>query len=47
VLIWVSETQLRRGEALSLGGCGVDVPVSEDVRLLALEAIRTARETGD
>jgi ADP-ribose pyrophosphatase YjhB (NUDIX family) len=44
VLVWVSEAELRRGEAVSLGGRGTDVPVSEDVRLLALEAIRAVRE---
>jgi 8-oxo-dGTP pyrophosphatase MutT (NUDIX family) len=43
-LVWVSEQQLRRGEAVRLGSCGVDVPVAEDVRLLALEAIRAVRE---
>ena len=47
VLVWVTEAQLGRSEAVALAGCGVDVPVSEDVRLLALEAIRTARQTGD
>lgn len=45
VLVWVSEADLRRGEAVPLGRCGVDVPVTEDVRLLALEAIRAVRET--
>jgi 8-oxo-dGTP pyrophosphatase MutT (NUDIX family) len=45
VLVWVSEAELRRGEAVPLGSRGVDVPVTEDVRLLALEAIRAARET--
>jgi len=44
VLVWVSEAQLRRGEPVPLRGCGVDVPISEDVRLLALEAVRVARE---
>ena len=44
VLVWVSEGDLRRGEALPLGSCGVDVPLTEDVRLLALEAIRAVRE---
>jgi len=42
--VWVSEGDLRRGEAMPLGSCGVDVPLSEDVRLLALEAIRAVRE---
>jgi hypothetical protein len=40
----VSEAELRRGEAVPLGSCGVDVPLSEDVRLLPLEAIRAVRE---
>ena len=44
VLVWVSEAQLRRNEALPLGRCGVDVPLAEDVRLLALEAIRAVRQ---
>jgi 8-oxo-dGTP pyrophosphatase MutT (NUDIX family) len=44
VLVWVSEADLRRGEALPLANCGVDVPVTEDVRLLALEAIRAVRD---
>ena len=44
VLVWVSEADLHRGEAVPLGSCGVDVPVAGDVRLLALEAIRAARE---
>ena len=43
-LVWVTEAELRRREALPLGSCGVDVPLSEDVRLLALEAIRAVRE---
>jgi hypothetical protein len=44
VLVWVSEADLRRGGAVPLGRCGVDVPVTEDVRLLALEAIRAVRD---
>jgi len=43
-VVWVSEAQLARSEALPLATCGVDVPVTEDVRLLALEAIRAVRE---
>ncbi len=43
-LVWVSEEQLERGESLSLASCGLDIPVAEDVRLLALEAIRIERE---
>ncbi len=45
VLVWMSEAELRRGEPVPLSRCGVDVPVTEDVRLLALEAIRVARKT--
>ena len=41
-LRWVSEAQLAECEALSRGD-GSGVAVAEDVRLLALEAIRTER----
>ena len=41
-LVWVSEGQLQRGEAVPLAG--IEVTISEDVRLLALEAIRAVRE---
>lgn len=40
---WVSADQLARGEPLPLAACGVDMPLSEDVRVLALEAIRLAQ----
>jgi 8-oxo-dGTP pyrophosphatase MutT (NUDIX family) len=43
-LQWVSEEQLARNESLPLASCGVDLPVAEDVRVLALEAIRFERE---
>ena len=46
-LVWVSEAQLRQRESLRLavpGGSGHEAPVTEDVRLLALEAIRAVRE---
>ncbi len=43
VLVWVSEEQLRRQEAIPLASCGVDIPVAEDVRTLALEAIELVR----
>ena len=39
-LVWVTEGQLQRNEALPLASCGLDMPVAEDVRVLALEAIR-------
>jgi 8-oxo-dGTP pyrophosphatase MutT (NUDIX family) len=42
--IWVAESQLRSDEALPVVSCGVDMAVSEDVRVLALEAIRTVGE---
>jgi 8-oxo-dGTP pyrophosphatase MutT (NUDIX family) len=41
---WVSEEELRLKAPVSLASCGVDVPIPEDVRLLALEAIRIVRE---
>jgi 8-oxo-dGTP pyrophosphatase MutT (NUDIX family) len=43
-LVWVSEAELRRGAGVPLGSRGLDVPVAEDVRLLALEAIRAVRD---
>jgi 8-oxo-dGTP pyrophosphatase MutT (NUDIX family) len=42
-LLWVSEAQLARNEALPRAN-GAPVPVAEDVRVLALEAIRAERE---
>jgi 8-oxo-dGTP pyrophosphatase MutT (NUDIX family) len=42
--IWVAESQLQRDEPLPVASCGVDIPVPEDVRLLALAAIRTVRD---
>ncbi len=41
---WVNETTLRSNEPLDLAGCGVAVPIAEDVRLLAIKAIETARK---
>ncbi len=46
-LVWVTEEQLQRNEALPLAACGVDIPVAEDVRALALEAIRIERELAE
>ena len=37
---WVTARQLRADEPLAVASCGVDMPVPEDVRALALEAIR-------
>jgi 8-oxo-dGTP pyrophosphatase MutT (NUDIX family) len=43
-LVWVSEEQLERNESLPLASCGLDINVAEDVRVLALEALRIERE---
>ena len=44
-VVWVSEAQLAGPEALTLAAPGKgDVPVPEDVRLLALEALRAVRQ---
>ena len=45
-LTWVTEEQLQRNEALPLASCGLDIAVPDDVRALALAAIRVERETG-
>jgi len=37
--IWVTRDQLQRDEPLPVASCGVDIPVPEDVRILALQAI--------
>ncbi len=42
-LRWVTEAELQSNGALDVAGCGVSVPVPEDVRQLALIAIQTAR----
>ena len=42
-LTWVDEEQLERREAIPLGNGGRAAPVPDDVRLLALKAIRTGR----
>ncbi len=39
----VTEAQLRRRDALPVASCGVDMPVSEDVRVIALAAIALVR----
>ncbi len=41
--IWVSEQQLRTNEHLQLSSCGVDLPPSEDVRVIGLRAIELLR----
>lgn len=43
VLVWVTDAQLQRNEPLPVGRCGPNIPVPEDVRALALEALRTVR----
>ncbi len=42
---WVDEATLRANQPLDLTACGVAVPIAEDVRLLAITAIETARRT--
>ena len=37
--VWVTAEQLRRDDPLPVASCGVDMPVPEDVRALALAAI--------
>ena len=41
-LVWVTEAQLRRNEPLPVGSRGHAAAVPEDVRALALEALRVA-----
>lgn len=41
---WVDEDTLRSNQPLDLAACGVAVPIAEDVRLLAIKAIQTARQ---
>lgn len=40
---WVDEATLRSNQPLDLAACGVSVPLSDDVRLLAIQAIESAR----
>jgi 8-oxo-dGTP pyrophosphatase MutT (NUDIX family) len=42
---WVDEAALHSNEPLDLAACGVAAPVAEDVRLLAIKAIETARKS--
>jgi 8-oxo-dGTP pyrophosphatase MutT (NUDIX family) len=44
--VWVPEAHLMRNDPVDLAACGVSTPLAEDVRVLALEAIRTVREAG-
>ena len=45
-LTWVDKGQLERREAIPLGDGGPAAPVPDDVRLLALRAIRAGRDWG-
>jgi 8-oxo-dGTP pyrophosphatase MutT (NUDIX family) len=42
--VWVSVGQLQANEPLAVASCGLDMPVPDDVRALAIEAIRIVRE---
>jgi 8-oxo-dGTP pyrophosphatase MutT (NUDIX family) len=42
--LWVPEAALMRNDPVDLAACGVSMPLAEDVRVLALETIRTVRE---
>jgi 8-oxo-dGTP pyrophosphatase MutT (NUDIX family) len=44
--VWVSEAQLQANDPVELAACGVDVPLMDDVRALALEAIRIVQAAG-
>jgi len=46
IVAWVDEETLRADRPVELVGCGVSAPVSEDVRILALTAIESARSLG-
>ena len=43
---WLDEDALRSNQPLELAACGVTIPLTEDVRLLALKAIEAARHSG-
>ena len=45
-LTWVDEGQLRRNKAIPLGDSGPATTAPDDVRLLALRAIRAGRDWG-
>jgi 8-oxo-dGTP pyrophosphatase MutT (NUDIX family) len=44
---WVDEAALRANQPLDLASRGVAAPIAEDVRLLAIKAIETARRVSD
>lgn len=41
--VWVPEAQLVANDPVALAACGVDLALADDVRALALEAIRIVR----
>jgi 8-oxo-dGTP pyrophosphatase MutT (NUDIX family) len=45
--VLVSAERLRREERLAVASCGVDMPVAEDVRVLALRSIELVRAAGN
>ena len=44
VVTWVNEDALRSSQPIDLPACGLSAPVNDDVRALALAAIRLARD---
>jgi 8-oxo-dGTP pyrophosphatase MutT (NUDIX family) len=44
VVTWVDEGALRANQPIDLPACGLSAPVNDDVRILALTAIRLARD---
>lgn len=44
VVTWVDEDALHSAQPIDLPACGLSAPVNEDVRILALAAIRLARD---
>ena len=42
--VWVHETTLRTNPQIPLASCGADMPIEEDVRLLALASIAAVRD---
>ncbi|NIU60726.1 MAG: NUDIX domain-containing protein [Pseudomonas stutzeri] len=44
LVTWVAEDALHSNQHIDLPACGLSVPVNDDVRMLALAAIRLARD---
>ena len=40
---WITFDQLRRGEAIAIASCGVEVAAPEDVRVIGMQAIELVR----